>query len=453
MRLDCRKYVITIWWCLIFALISAMFFSTRIVNADGTEEYSLGDEIYQIGNIYEFSSIQVADGKDITQEGRIRWTFKNPYYQQKSAYLFFYIIGADSDGAKVTVRLQDKTKTDIDRVVIEGQEGWNVIPFEGSEVKRFRIVLDLGVDADACITAVKILQKEPQSLNGLFAVTGVLFVVYLVGCGIFQIKRKKKGGLTDDIYEIFFRCLQRIYCIIGNLGEKPLRWLGKSGVLFLRRALWLAAAVGIWSLGCEAVRLNAEYHKYILFFSGMAMVFAAILCWERNVCLRRWDTPIAKSYFAFALSVLLSELILHKQFGGYGIFLLVVLPFLMFMRQNMKRPIALWKSVLSIILIWILLQMVYGLSAGTGILGWRVFETALAYQTSDWLILLKKLVRTISLWGHSKKFSCFGVEQRYYGLMFFLLYKYGILVFGSWIVLVMTFFTELVKKGRRAAEE
>ena len=62
------KILITLWVCAMLGLVTGMFFSSRIQFAGNGIKYDLGDDFYQVGEIFEFSDSQVAGAKDITAD-------------------------------------------------------------------------------------------------------------------------------------------------------------------------------------------------------------------------------------------------------------------------------------------------------------------------------------------------------------------------------------------------
>ena len=59
------KILITLWVCAMLGLVTGMFFSSRIQFAGSGIKYDLGDDFYQVGEIFEFSDSQVAGAKEI----------------------------------------------------------------------------------------------------------------------------------------------------------------------------------------------------------------------------------------------------------------------------------------------------------------------------------------------------------------------------------------------------
>lgn len=165
-------------------------FSSRIQFAGSGIKYDLGDDFYQVGEIFEFSDSQVAGAKDITKQGRIRWTFRNPFYGKTSSYLLFFIEGQAVNGHAVTVRIQDVNKEDITQIVQTAGEGWNIAPFSVQEAKRFRIVLDIGDDCGVAITAVKVLERKPVGYEMLMIAASISFCIYVVGYALYSSWKK-----------------------------------------------------------------------------------------------------------------------------------------------------------------------------------------------------------------------------------------------------------------------
>ena len=442
-----KKYLTALWVCAMLGLVTSMFFSSRIQFAGKGMEYSPGDEFYQVGEIFEFSDSQVAGAKDITKQGRIRWTFNNPFYGEQSSYLIFFIEGAAANEHTVTVRLQDENKEDIQQVVQFAQEGWNIAPFSVQETKRFRIVLDIGDDSGVAITAVKVLEQQPVGY-GMFAIgTAISFCVYFAGYILYTLWKKKHG--LKNWYEAVIETVQMGYIRLGRCGMWCTKRTGKFWAGVLRQILWTMLFWCCFMTGVNGNYFDANGHRNLVVICSLLLVGIGMLCAETDLKYKMWDMFTAKSYFAFAALLTLSDFMLHKKVGGEGIVLLLIIPFVAFMWKNMERQgeflrdlvIGVW-MIAGIILLDRLLWGV-GMPEKSAIF-WSDLAT-----NSDRKRVLKQFFWTLSPWGHNSEFTCFGETQAIYSGAFGVLYRYGVYAFIPYVVMLAAYVGRLLKNFRQ----
>lgn len=442
-----KKYLTALWVCAILSLVTSMLFSPRIQFAGKGMEYRLGDEFYQAGGIFEFSDSQVAGAKDITKQGRIRWTFNNPFYGEQSSYLVFFVEGAAANGHTVTVRLQNENKEDIQQIVQIAQEGWNIAPFSVQETKRFRIVLDIGDDSGVAITAVKVLEQQPVSHETLAIGMAISFFVYFTGYILYKLWRKKRG--TKNWYEAVMQTMQMGYVCLGRCGMWCTKRIGKFWADVLRQIMWVILFWCCFMAGINGNYFDSEGHRNLIVICSLLLIVIGMLCAETELQCKMWDTFTAKSYFAFAVLLTLSDFMLHKKLGGEGIVLLIILPFVAFMWKNMKRQEDFLRDLL-----------IGGLTiVGIVLLDWLFFGVGMTEKNpifwsdlltnSDRKRVLKQFFWTLSPWGHDSEFSCFGEKQKLYSGVLGVLYRYGVYVFIPYVVMIAAYVGRLLKNFRR----
>lgn len=437
------KILITLWVCAMLGLVTGMFFSSRIQFAGNGIKYDLGDDFYQVGEIFEFSDRQVASAKDITKQGRIRWTFKNPYYGTPSSYLLFFIEGQAVNGHTVTVRLQDENKEDITQIAQIAGEGWNIAPFPVQEAKRFRIVLDIGDDCGVAITSVKILERNPVGYKMLLMIALISFLVYAAVYALYS--RRKKKYDSKPLGQLLIGFLQNGYVRLGECGIRWKKKLGGFWSVVLRQILWILLFWCSFITEINGSYFKMEAHRNLLIAGSVLLIAIGMLYAEKKIRMCRWDDMLAKSYFAFAVCLTLSDFMIHKKVGGEGIVLLLIVPFVIFMWQNMKKPKELFYDILIagavIIVIIILDRIMFGMQTnGAATFFWSDLAT-----DGDRRRVLKQFIWTMSPWGHNGTFTCFGEKQAIYSGALGVLYRYGVFAFIPYMVMIVCYFVRLVQ--------
>lgn len=430
------KTLIVVWICFGLGLITAMWIASWLVSGvEAEKKYVPGQEFYQIGDIYEFSSGHVEKARDITKEGRARWTFRNPFYKETSSYLLFYIEGEAIAGQDVLIRLQNKEKKDIQRIVQVGQEGWNIVFIQNEEVRRFRIVLNLQSPDDAEIIKAKVLQQEPQNEKVLLFYTILMALIYFVGytllAGICAHFGKNEKKFTW--HELLVACLQRLYCCVDAFGERFIKLFGKGVARMIRLTSVFLILYLPWSAQQDGSFYDADDYRALMLICSILMVLAGIFCWEKKLRFVKWDHWIAKFYFITAICLTLSDLIVHKNCGGLGFILLFVMPFVFFMWQNMERPALFLIDLAVAVLLFLLVKQIllyFGdVEVEPAVTG------MIQYQWEDHLTILKEYFRSLSPWGHSGALVCFGKKQNISGGFLRILYNYGMFAFLPYVIL------------------
>lgn len=437
------KFLIIFWVCAMLGLVTGMFFSSRIQFAGNGIKYDPGDDFYQVGEIFEFSDGQVAGAKDITKQGRIRWTFKNPFYGTASSYLLFFIEGQAVNGHTVTVRLQDENKEDITQIAQIAGEGWNIAPFSVQEAKRFRIVLDIGDDCGVAITAVKILERNPVGYEMLLIATLISSCFYAAVCVLYGIWKKKHG--TKPFGQFFILLLQKGYVRIGECGIRWRKRLGGFWSVVLRQILWILLFWCCFITETNGSYFKSEAHRNLLIAGSVLLIVIGMLYAGKKIRLYRWDTMLSKSYFAFAVCLALSDFMLHKKAGGEGIVLLLVVPFVIFTWQNMEKPKELFYDVLiAVIVIGVIIMLdrvMFGMETNSVA---TIFWSDLA-TNADRKRVLKQFIWTMSPWGHDGALTCFGEKQAIYSGALGVLYRYGVFAFIPYVVMIVCYLVKLIR--------
>ena len=140
---------------------------------------------------------------------------------------------------------------------------------------------------------------------------------------------------------------------------------------------------------------------------------------------------------------------LHKKIGGEGIVLLLILPFVTFMWENMERQGAFFRDLVIGVLmitgiIW-LDRLLWGIGMPEKS---AIFWSNLA-TNSDRKRVLKQFFWTLSPWGHSSEFTCFGDTQKLYSGALGVLYRYGVYAFIPYVVMLAAYVGRLLKNFRR----
>ncbi|WP_370818418.1 hypothetical protein [Roseburia intestinalis] len=437
------KILITLWVCAMLGLVTGMFFSSRIQFAGNGIKYDLGDDFYQVGEIFEFSDSQVAGAKDITKQGRIRWTFRNPFYGKTSSYLLFFIEGQAVNGHAVTVRIQDVNKEDITQIVQTAGEGWNIAPFSVQEAKRFRIVLDIGDDCGVAITAVKVLERKPVGYEMLMIAASISFCIYVVGYALYSSWKKKHN--LESVGQLWIELLQKVYVRFGECGMGWKRSLGQFWSGVLRQILWIFLFGCCFITEINGSYLKIEAHRNLLVAGSLLLILIGMLYAEKEIRLCPWDDILSKCYFAFAVCLTLSDFMIHKKAGGEGMVLLFIIPFVIFMWQNMEKPKELFYDVLiAVIVIGVIIMLdrvMFGMETNSVA---TIFWSDLA-TNADRKRVLKQFIWTMSPWGHDGALTCFGEKQAIYSGALGVLYRYGVFAFIPYVVMIVCYLVKLIR--------
>lgn len=423
-------WLIVVWLTAVLSVVTACYIEARMLaplssylntNNEVTEvSFDPADDIFEGRQVTEYSTDEIIAAKDITAQGRVRWTFLNPYYGGKCIGLMFTITGDGAVDHTITIRLQDENKTDIGRLVVAGQSGEVYIVFPYSNVKRIRIVMDKADDGTAEITSLRFIEGEQVSVKEIGVLCVPAFIIFLLAVIILHRICKKRytpGEKSGYRYSSI--------PVVGLSDGLKVRIL-RTILLFM-----------IFVMGYIGVFLNTwSGSVYCIAMSVLLLIVIGLLCaGGRLYFLAPKSTLLTWVYVGFATLVFASELIVRKRIGGAGLLLLVVVPFLVMQWVKMEHPENLLvdlgvASVATIVLLYGIRP--YFENDTTGI---SEVINGVGLSAVDLKGVVKRHWNTLSPWGHSRPFEYFGGRVSLPFGFTDVLYQYGIFAFAFYIPL------------------
>ena len=125
--------------------------------------------------------------------------------------------------------------------------------------------------------------------------------------------------------------------------------------------------------------------------------------------------------------------------------LLFIIPFVIFMWQNMEKPKELFYDVLiAVIVIGVIIMLdrvMFGMETNSVA---TIFWSDLA-TNADRKRVLKQFIWTMSPWGHDGALTCFGEKQAIYSGALGVLYRYGVFAFIPYVVMIVCYLVKLIR--------
>ena len=422
-------WMIVVWLTAVLSAVIASFLEARWLtplspyldanNVISEVSFDPADDVFEGRQVVEYSAGEISEAKDITAQGRVRWTFSNPFYGGKCMGLMFTIVGEGAVDRTITIRLQDENKTDINRLYVAGQSGEVYLDFPYSNVKRIRIIMDKPDDGTAEIVSLRFIEGEQVSLKEIGKLSVPMFVILIAGVfAVYRIGKKRWKapqrnrheyrvsirGLSDGKVTRVFRCLLFLFIFI----------MGYIGV-----------SLKIWSGSVYCIAMCA-----------LLCMVIALLCGENGLYfLLPQNLPLTWLYVGYSGLVLLSELIVRKRIGGAGLLLFVVLPFFVMQWRKMNRPGRLLADLAVAAVLTVILLCLIRPYFENGINGiYEVIDGAKLYS-DDLKGVIKRLWNTLSPWGHSSGFEYFGGRVSLPFGFSDVLYQYGVFAFALYVPL------------------
>ena len=165
-----------------------------------------------------------------------------------------------------------------------------------------------------------------------------------------------KLSLRKMSYSILLK-LQYFYMRIGNTCYKFIKKIPRGIVEYATTFLWLFLII-YFNLSSNKLLPNHSDRQRAILCSILIFVIA-LLSIRKKLKPVKWNDFLVKTFFAFSIMAIISDIIIKKQLMFQGFILIFIFGFLIFVWNNMDSPIELIKCYINAIHIYFVIITIF----------------------------------------------------------------------------------------------